>query len=139
VSISAPCIGFRKGTPRALWAPPVAAGRFAFLEMSDRRATRSRAKAKPEPRTATLDPHREPSPRLLAAWAPVERELRQAVDESTYRIWLADVHPHSLIDGTWTLACPRLQTVGWVADRLGRVIRDCAGCPVMFVACEAVA
>jgi hypothetical protein len=42
VSVRAPClgIGFRRGSPRAPWAPPVASGRFAFLEMSDRDARR---------------------------------------------------------------------------------------------------
>jgi hypothetical protein len=135
--VSARCIEFRSGRGRASYAAPVASGRFAFLEMSDRRAMRSRVKAKPEPRTATLDPHREPSARLLAAWAPVERELRQAVDESTYQIWLAPplVHPHALTAGRWRLAC-RPQTCSWIRERFGKIVAECAGCPVEFVACE---
>lgn len=80
------------------------------------------------------DPHREPSTALLEAWKPVEVELRQAVDGPTFRIWLAQLHPHSLIGGTWRLAC-RPEHVGWLRDRFGRVIEGRAGRPVELVGC----
>jgi hypothetical protein len=81
------------------------------------------------------DPHHEPSVRLLEAWAPVEYELRQAVEPEMFAIWLADVHPHRLINGEWVLAC-RPQARGWIQDRFGRLIASCAERPVVLVNCE---
>ena len=101
---------------RSSMAGPVASGRFAHLEMQDRQRMREQrrrpAQAPPRPEHVG-DLHRDPTPRLLEAWQPVRAELLRAVDESTYRIWLAPVHPHALIGGTWRLACsePRLPFV----------------------------
>lgn len=82
------------------------------------------------------DPHREASVALLEAWAPVEVEMRKCVDELTYRIWLAPMHPHSLVGGTWRVGCDA-RAVGWIRDRFGRMIEACAGRPVELVICEA--
>jgi hypothetical protein len=82
-----------------------------------------------------VDPHREPSAELLAAWAPIEAELRLAVDELSFNIWLARLHPHRRTSGIWVLACPE-RGISWIRDRFGRVIAACAGQPVEYVVCE---
>lgn len=123
---------FRRGGRRRSVAGPVASGRFAHLEMEDRAGRVSNRKP-----AAICDPHREPSIALLEAWAPIEVELRSAVDGPTFRIWLAQLHPHSLTGGAWRLAC-RPAHVGWIRDRFGRVIEGCARRPVEFVVCEAL-
>lgn len=82
-----------------------------------------------------MSAHRAPSERLLAAWAPVDAEIQRAVDELTYRIWLVGVHPHALLEGTWILGTHK-QSRRWIQDRFGRLIAECAGRPVEFVACS---
>lgn len=82
------------------------------------------------------DPHHEPSVCLLEAWAPVEDQLRDVVDPETFAIWLADLHPHRLVNGEWVLAC-RPGAHGWIRDRFGRLIASfCAERQVVFVTCE---
>jgi hypothetical protein len=82
---------------------------------------------------AASDPHDDAD--LLAAWEPVRAELKQAVDEDIYRLWLAPLHPHMLVDGVWTVGCPT-NSVGWINDRFGRMLVSCAGSPVMIMPCE---
>lgn len=125
---------FRTGSPRPAWTPPKASGRFAFLEMSDRQALRAK-RTQPTKRPLDLDAHHTPSVPLLEAWAPVEDRLRESIDGPTFRLWLADLHPHRKLGGRWYLAA-RSQAVGWVRDRFGRLIESCAGCPCEFVACS---
>jgi hypothetical protein len=108
------------------------------IELNQARLDSRGAHAKKRSQEQPADPHREPSTGLLEAWAPVEHQLREAVDEATFNIWLAALHPHALIDGKWRLAY-RGQHVGWIRARFGRVIEGCAGRPVEFVACEAKA
>ncbi len=122
------------GHERPSWAAPkpsIFSGTFAGLEIEERRKGRQGSLKKAEP----LDPHREPSERLLEAWAPLENELREAIDPETFAIWLADLHPHRILRGVWYVAC-RPRARGWVEERYGRVIRACADRPVVFVACE---
>jgi hypothetical protein len=82
---------------------------------------------------AASDPHEDTD--LLAAWEPVQCELAQAVGESTYRTWLAPLHPHAFIDGEWTVGCTP-KGVGWVNDRFRRLLESAADCPVTVVACD---
>lgn len=82
---------------------------------------------------AASDPHEDTD--LRAAWEPVQAELKLAVDESTYRIWLAPIHPHVLADGAWTVGCPT-NSVGWINDRFGRLLVSSVGSPVTIVACD---
>lgn len=129
-------IPFRTGR-RSPSVAPIASGRFAYLEMEDRRRKR-KTLVTPQP-DARREAHRDPSLRLLEAWTPIEAELRKSVDELTFRIWLAaggqvDLHPHSLIGGTWRLAA-RHQSC-WIEDRFGRLLSTCAGCPVEIVVCD---
>jgi hypothetical protein len=137
VSAKSICVDFRSGEGRAKWAAPVASGRFAFLEMADRRAVRSRRVAV-ESVPIALDPHRTPSDRLLAAWEPVQARLRELVDELTWKLWLAPLHPHSLVGGVWRVGC-RPQCCGWVQARFGRVLLEAAGCGVEIVPCGELA
>ena len=88
-------------------------------------------------RRELLDPHRPASIGLLEAWAPVENELRLAVERSTFNIWLAPLHPHSLVAGVWKLAY-RPENVSWIVDRFGRLIAEVAQRPVEFVVCSAL-
>lgn len=114
-------------TPTTGWA----AGILAVDRRERERRAREQAST---PTTATADPHREPSAALVEAWEPVRRELELVVDESAYRIWLAELHPHRLKGGVWVLA-HRQFAVSWVRDRFGRVIEGCAGRPFVLVAC----
>lgn len=82
------------------------------------------------------DPHREPSGDLLAVWMPIEDELRRAVGNSTFNMWLAPLHPHAVIGGVWRLAAVEERMLGWVEARYTRLIADCAGRPVEFVVCD---
>jgi hypothetical protein len=137
MSVKPLCVDFRTGGARPAWAAPVSHGRFAFLEMADRRATRARRSSSvAEP--VALDQHRTPSLRLLAAWEPVVVELRRMVDEPTFRIWLEPLHPHSLIGGVWRVGC-RPNCRRWVQDRFGRVLLAAAGRDVMVVPCGELA
>lgn len=79
--------------------------------------------------------HRDASPRLLAAWSPVEQALHASVAGTTFNIWLAEVHPHSLVNGVWRVGC-REQARGWLENRFGRLFKECAGRPVEFVVCD---
>lgn len=83
--------------------------------------------------SAESDPHRDVE--LIAAWAPVQSEFARAVDEATYRVWLAPVHPHSLVDGAWTVGCPSA-SVGWVLARFRRMLERAADGPVGVVPCD---
>lgn len=139
------------GERRALWeveelrqGQPVtmASGWFKGLLMRERldaQAAERRRKGpgKEEVRMQSVlgDLHREPSVRLLEAWAPVEEELRQRVERDVFEIWLGVLHPHALLDGAWRLAYD-VRAVRWVEARFGAIVRECAGRPVVFVACE---
>ncbi len=122
------------------WAKPSWHGRWLRgIELNEQRLDGRFRKLQVAPDCSKhLDPHRDPSTRLLEAWKPVEDELRRAVDATTFRIQLASVHPHRIENGAWILACHSALR-GWIADRFGRLIERCAGRPCEFVACEAMA
>jgi hypothetical protein len=128
-------IDFRSGSRRPGMAPPVASGRFAGLEIQERRDRERMREHSVTPKPEPIDPHNEPSERLLAAWSPVDQTIRAMVDELVWRMWLIDLHPHRLLNGTWYLATsPRKR--GWVEERFGRLLAAAAGCPVQIIACE---
>jgi chromosomal replication initiator protein len=68
-----------------------------------------------------LPAHREPTP----AWRDIRAELRRAVGDSTYDIWLAGLEAQSLQGGLLLLAAPP-DTQSWVAERFGRTLKSCA-------------
>lgn len=126
---------FRKAPVQAQWR-----GRWLRGIELDQQRFEARAAAQRRRSHFEHDAHREPSVRLLEAWAPVEDDLRRCVelgtlDDLSLRLWLAPVHPHSLIGGTWRLGCDE-RAICWLRDRFGRLLEGCAGRPVEFVVCE---
>jgi chromosomal replication initiator protein len=69
----------------------------------------------------SLSAHVEPT----AAWRELRAELRQAVGESTFEIWLAPLELVAARDGKLVIDAPRA-TRAWVAKRFGRVLERCA-------------
>ena len=61
---------------------------------------------------------------LTPAWRDVRAELRRAVGDSTYDIWLARIEPKTW-DGTVLVLQAPTDTQGWVANRFGRVLERC--------------
>ncbi|MDQ3849546.1 MAG: chromosomal replication initiator protein DnaA [Actinomycetota bacterium] len=64
-------------------------------------------------------------PQLIDDWARIRSELRRAVSESTFELWLASVAPRALVGDTLVLSAPD-EIRRWVADRFGRVLQSCA-------------
>ena len=62
---------------------------------------------------------------LIDPWSRVERELRSAVPEAAYRIYLEPLQPLELSDGVLRLSAPASKH-RWVIDRFGRVLQACA-------------
>ena len=68
-----------------------------------------------------LPAHLEPS----AAWSAIRSELRQALGDSTYEIWIAPLELRALEAQSLRLAAPSA-TQSWVAARYGRILEACA-------------
>lgn len=64
-------------------------------------------------------------PELEPIWASIQSELRDAVTESTYHVWLEPLSPVELDGDTLVVAAPA-EIRGWVADRFSRVLQTCA-------------
>jgi chromosomal replication initiator protein len=69
----------------------------------------------------SLSAHLEPT----VAWRELRAELRRAIGESTYEIWLASLELNSVVDGTLVVDAPAA-TYNWVAKRFGRILERCA-------------
>jgi len=83
-----------------------------------------------------VDTHNaNPSSELLAAWEPIRGEMLHAVDDTTWRVWIRDIHPHCFRDGVWWLACPE-GTYAWIEMRFRRLWERVAGAPVRLVICD---
>jgi chromosomal replication initiator protein len=65
----------------------------------------------------------EPDP--ASVWHRYRAELRRAVSESTWHIWLERLRLHSLDGATLVIAAPD-DVRGWVEGRLGRLLSACA-------------
>jgi len=66
------------------------------------------------------------APQQLAHdWELIRSELRRAVPDSTFEIWLAPLHPRAVVDGVLLVAAPD-EIRNWVADRFTRVLQTCA-------------
>ena len=58
----------------------------------------------------------------LAAWEHIRGVLREAVGDSTFEIWLAQLDLIAVdLEGTLVVAAPP-ETLGWIASRFGRVL-----------------
>lgn len=122
-----PRSGFPTGTPTTGWVAGVLA--------EDRRQAERKARQEAPVRTQRDGPQLcEPSSRLLAAWAPVDARLRGAVGDGIFNMWLAKLHPHSLVAGEWMLGCEP-GVVDWVCRRFGRMLEESAQRPVRIVEC----
>jgi chromosomal replication initiator protein len=62
---------------------------------------------------------------LAQTWALIRTELRTAVPDSTFEIWLAPLHPRAVLGDTLVLAAPD-EIRSWVADRFTSVLQSCA-------------
>ena len=68
-----------------------------------------------------LSAHPEPT----AAWRELRTELRRAVGESTYEIWLEPLELLAIREDKLLLGAPPA-TESWVAKRFGRILESCA-------------
>jgi chromosomal replication initiator protein len=55
-------------------------------------------------------------------WSRVQAELALAVDEPTYRLWLAPLSAAEMVGETLVVEAPA-HTAGWVRDRFGRILQ----------------
>ena len=69
----------------------------------------------------SLSAHLEPT----ATWRELRAELRRAVGESTYEIWLEPLELVAIRDGTLLIDAPSA-TQSWLSKRFGRVLENCA-------------
>jgi chromosomal replication initiator protein len=65
------------------------------------------------------------TPQLARDWAAIRSELRVAVPDSTFEIWLAPLTARACVDDRLIVAAPD-EIRCWVADRFGRVLQSCA-------------
>jgi chromosomal replication initiator protein len=65
------------------------------------------------------------APQLAHEWALIRSQLRTAVPQSTFEIWLAPLSPRALVGDTLVLAAPD-EIRGWVADRFATVLQTSA-------------
>jgi chromosomal replication initiator protein len=75
---------------------------------------------------AAPTPAPTPDAHATARWERVRGELRRAVDEITYEIWLAPLVLHSLAERALVVAAPDERARRWVTERFGRVLRAAA-------------
>src|SRR5258707_88701 len=88
------------------------------------------ASGSPSPRSRPVNrPSQEPEPspvpaELDHAWSQIQAELRRAVTDSTFHIWLEPLRPLALEGDTLVVAAPD-EIRSWVADRFARVLQSC--------------
>ena len=61
----------------------------------------------------------------VAAWRAIRAELRRALGESTYEIWIAPLEVKAF-EGTMLLLTAPPATRAWTAKRFGRILESCA-------------
>ena len=65
------------------------------------------------------------TPQLARDWPLIQTQLRHAVPDSTFEIWLAPLRPRAVVGDTLVVAAPD-EIRSWVADRFARVLQTCA-------------
>ena len=65
------------------------------------------------------------TPQLAHDWALIRSQLREAVPDATFEIWLAALKPRAVVGDTLVIAAPD-EIRSWVADRYARVLQTCA-------------
>ncbi len=64
-------------------------------------------------------------PQLARDWALIRSQLREAVPDSTFEIWLAPLTPRAVVGDTLVLAAPdEIRT--WITNRFAHVLQSCA-------------
>lgn len=58
-------------------------------------------------------------------WPTLREELRRAVDEATWDLWLTDLRPKALASGVLRLEASA-QSRAWISERYGRLLQACA-------------
>jgi len=64
-------------------------------------------------------------PALEHTWPQIQAELRRAVTDSTFHLWIAPLRAHALEGDTLLVGAPE-EIRTWVADRFARVLQTCA-------------
>jgi len=64
-------------------------------------------------------------PALEHTWPQIQAELRRAVTDSTYHLWLAPLRARAIEGDTLLIGAPE-EIRTWVADRFARVLQTCA-------------
>jgi chromosomal replication initiator protein len=64
------------------------------------------------------------STELEQIWSRVQSKLEAAVDDSTYRTWLAPLQPRELAGATLIVEAPA-KSGAWVRQRFGRLLQTC--------------
>jgi chromosomal replication initiator protein len=62
---------------------------------------------------------------LEQIWAPVQRELEAAVDDSTYRVWLAPLRPREIADDELVIEAPP-HASAWIRERFRTILQRSA-------------
>jgi len=65
------------------------------------------------------------TPELEHVWSQIQAELRRAVTDSTYHLWLAPLRARGVEGDTLLVGAPE-EIRTWVADRFARVLQTCA-------------
>ena len=66
-----------------------------------------------------------PDDPLDHSWTRIRAELREAVTDSTWQLWLGDLRAREMVGDTLLVEAPdNVRT--WVADRFGRLLQACA-------------
>jgi len=65
------------------------------------------------------------NPQLARDWASIRSELRRAVPDSTFEIWLEPLTVRALLGDTLVVAAPD-EIRSWISDRFARVLQTCA-------------
>jgi chromosomal replication initiator protein len=108
-----------------------AAGARARLRRAEDRCYIRRRPGPPRAlRLVAAPPPRRPitpavPPQLAHDWTLIRAQLRSAVADSTFEIWLAPLTARALVGDTLVLAAPD-EIRSWVADRFTRLLQTCA-------------
>jgi chromosomal replication initiator protein len=93
-----------------------------FASAGALRGPSRRFRPNPAPKESTTP---AANPQLAHDWALIRAELRRAVPDSTFEIWLAPLNAVAVAGQTLLVTAPD-EIRGWVADRFMDVLRTCA-------------
>src|SRR5829696_5827608 len=90
-------------------------------------AARRGSAAPPSPATPSEEESVDDAvhPAFEHTWSQIQAELRRAVTDSTYHLWLAPLRAHGFDGDTLRIGAPE-EIRSWVSDRFSRVLQTCA-------------